>query len=102
MVVCILKKTCQLKKGVIFKRYRNPLLQRSNEIRIFCFVLSYCHPNLPNREYEEYTNSLEHIYGYISKENSIVAIVIRDFNGRSPYVGDTTSRTAKDEFLAIC
>ena len=54
-----------------------------NRKKIF-FVLSYCHPNLSSTEFEEYTNSLEHIYGCISKENPAVTIITGDFNARSP------------------
>ena len=54
-----------------------------NRKKIF-LVLSYCHPNLSNREYEEYINSLEHIYGCISKESPAVTIITVDFNARSP------------------
>ena len=50
----------------------------------FFFILSYCHPNLSTTELEEYTKSLEHIYGCISKENPAVTILTGDFNARSP------------------
>ena len=54
-----------------------------NRKKIF-FILSYCHPNLSTTELEEYTKSLEHIYGCISKENPAVTILTGDFNARSP------------------
>ena len=57
-----------------------------NRKKIF-FILSYCHPNLSTTELEEYTKSLEHIYGCISKENPAVTILTRDFNARSPFLG---------------
>ena len=61
-----------------------------NKEKIF-FVLSYCHPNLSNLEYEEYINSLEHIYGCISKENPAVTMVIGEISTRGlHYFGDTT------------
>ena len=47
-----------------------------NKKNIF-FVLSCCHSNLnlSNREYEEYINSWEHIYGCIGTENPAVTII---------------------------
>ena len=38
-------------------------------------VLSYCHPNLPSTEFDEYVKSLEHIYECINKENPAVTII---------------------------
>ena len=54
-----------------------------NRKKIF-FILSYCHPKLSTTEFEEYSKSLEHIYGCISKENPAVTILTGDFNARSP------------------
>ena len=54
-----------------------------NRKNIF-FVLSHCHPNFSYREYEEYINYLEHIYGCLGKENPAVTIISGDFNARSP------------------
>ena len=73
-----------------------------NRKKIF-FILSYCHPNLSTTELEEYTKSLEHIYGCISKENPAVTILTGDFNARSPlfWEGDIENREGRvfDNFL---
>ena len=70
--VCTLKKAYQLEKGMLPEAIVAEI--KLNRKKIF-FVLSYCHPNLSNREYEEHINSLEHIYGCISKENPAVTII---------------------------
>jgi len=58
-----------------------------NRKKIF-LVLSYCHPNLTSDEFDAYTNSLEHIYKCIRKENPAVTILTGDFNARSPLFCD--------------
>ena len=66
-------------------------------------ILSYCHPNLPSDEFDEYTNALEHIYENVSKENPSVTILTGDFNARSPlfWEHDTDTRQGRlfNDFL---
>ena len=79
--VCILTKAYQLKKEMTWKRYQKPLLS--------------------NREYEEYINSLEHIYGCISKENPVVTIITGDFDARSPLFWEHNVENNEGRVLTI-
>ena len=69
-----------------------------NRKKIF-FVLSYCHPNLSSDEFEKYTNSLEHIYESIRKENPSVTILTGDFNARSPLFWEHDIETREGRVL---
>ena len=53
-----------------------------NRKKIF-IVLSYCQPQLPNHEFDDYINSLEKIYDCMKKEYPAITIVTGDFNSRS-------------------
>ena len=55
-----------------------------NRKKIF-FTLSYCHPDRPIAEFEEYVESLENIYELIQKENPMATVLSGDFNARSPF-----------------
>ena len=70
-----------------------------NRKKIF-FVLSYCHPNLSSDEFEKYTNSLEHIYESIRKENPSVTILTGDFNARSPLFWEDDIETREGRVLS--
>ena len=65
--------------------------------KIIFFVLSYCHPNLPSSDFDEYTNSLEHIYECIRKESPTVTVLTGDFNAKSPlfWEHDTETREGR-------
>ena len=67
-----------------------------NRKKIF-IVLSYCHPNMPNNEFAEYTNLLENIYESIRNENPTVSILCGDFNARSPlfWEGDVENKEGR-------
>ena len=67
-----------------------------NKKKIF-LVLSYCHPNLASSDFDDYTNSLEHIYECIGKENPAVTILTGDFNAKSPlfWVHDIENREGR-------
>ena len=60
-------------------------------------ILSYCHPNLPSIEFDEYTRNLEQIYVLICKENPSITILTGDFNARSPlfWENDTETREGR-------
>ena len=55
------------------------------------FVLSYCHPNFPSTEFDEYVKSFEPVYECINKENPAVTIITGDFNARSPLFWENDS-----------
>ena len=65
---------------------------RLNRKKIF-FILSYCYPDRPIAEFEEYVKSLENICELIKKENPVATVLSGDFNARSPFFGQMTRKT---------
>ena len=67
-----------------------------NRKKVF-IVLSYCHPNMSNDEFTEYTRLLEKIYESIRKEKPTVSILCGDLNARSPlfWEGDSDSNEGR-------